>query len=215
MRWKTVLGGGLAIILTASAGCKQTCYLTECDVSRYMENSGIPARLECDPNAGVIPSAVAITTAPSTVDAPERPIRNMKLNEAITIALQQRLLERELQRRLIRRIDARRQIRELVRDGKRNSCDAAGGQRFDDARLERGGFRPDRIDRIPRLERVERRADWPIGRVPVHARRPDRIEPREGTVDFQTGDGRIQCKNADIVGDSSARGCGQQAVIAG
>jgi outer membrane protein TolC len=89
MRWKTVLGGGLAFILAASAGCKQACYLTECDVDRYVHGSGVPSHLETDSHLGVVPSASSITPQPATVHDPERPIRYLPLAEAISIALQQ------------------------------------------------------------------------------------------------------------------------------
>jgi outer membrane protein TolC len=89
MRWKKVLRGGLALILAASAGCKQTCYMTECDVDRYIHNSAIPANMECTPDLGVRPSPAALTPPPSTVDDPERPIRYLPLAEAVSISLQQ------------------------------------------------------------------------------------------------------------------------------
>jgi outer membrane protein TolC len=90
MHWKTVLGGGLAFILAASAGCKQPVYLTDADLNRfYVHGGGIPANLECDPHAGVVPSPAAISPAPATVNDPERPIRYLPLAEAISIALQQ------------------------------------------------------------------------------------------------------------------------------
>jgi outer membrane protein TolC len=89
MRWKTVLGGGLAFILAASAGCKQTCYLTREDVNRYVNGAGVPGHLETDPNAGIMPAAAAISPPPATVNDPERPIRYIPLAEAVSIALQQ------------------------------------------------------------------------------------------------------------------------------
>jgi outer membrane protein TolC len=90
MRWKTVLGGGLALILAASAGCKQPIYMTDADMNRFYANgSGIPSHMECDPHVGVVPSAAAISPPPPTVNDPERPIRYLPLAEAISIALQQ------------------------------------------------------------------------------------------------------------------------------
>jgi outer membrane protein TolC len=90
MRWKNVLGGGLALILAASAGCKQTCYLSECEYQNCLNKADLGrSSTECDPHAGVTPSPAAITAAPSTVDEPERPIRYLPLAEAIAIALQQ------------------------------------------------------------------------------------------------------------------------------
>jgi outer membrane protein TolC len=90
MRWKNVLGGGLALILAASAGCKQTCYMTECEMQNCLSKADLPGRnLECDPHAGVTPSPAAFTAPPTTVDEPERPIRYIPLAEAIAIALQQ------------------------------------------------------------------------------------------------------------------------------
>ncbi len=89
MRWKKWLGGGLALILAASAGCKQNCYLTECDVNKYVANGSLPSGAEGDPTLGVTPSPAAQVPRPSTVDEPERPIRYMSLAEAIAISLQQ------------------------------------------------------------------------------------------------------------------------------
>jgi outer membrane protein TolC len=89
MRWKKVLGGGLALILAASAGCKQTCWLSPCDVDRYLNNAEIPAHAECIPDLGVKPTPAALTAAPTTVNDPERPIRYLPLAEAVSIALQQ------------------------------------------------------------------------------------------------------------------------------
>lgn len=88
MRWKKVLRGGLALILAASAGCKQTCYLTECDVDHYVKAGHLPPNAECDTSLGITPSSAAITPPPTTVNEPERPIRYLSLAEAIAIALQ-------------------------------------------------------------------------------------------------------------------------------
>jgi outer membrane protein TolC len=85
MRWKHVVVG-LALTLAGVAGCKQQCFLHECDYEHYRELGPLP-QLECDPNASVQPATAAIP-APTTVLDPERPPRYLSLAEAIAIALE-------------------------------------------------------------------------------------------------------------------------------
>ncbi len=76
---------GLAIGLAATVGCKQQCYVTECDLNHYANL--MPANLEFDPGASIIPSGSSVP-APATVLNPEREIRYLSLPEAIAMALE-------------------------------------------------------------------------------------------------------------------------------
>jgi outer membrane protein TolC len=87
MRWITVVGG-LTLALALAAGCKQPCYMTECDYDHY-HLLGIPDKLECDPSAGSQPGLLSQTGPPATVLHPERKIRYISLAEAISISLEQ------------------------------------------------------------------------------------------------------------------------------
>jgi outer membrane protein TolC len=87
MRWMTMVVG-LALGLALVAGCKQQCFLHECDYNHYHElGLGLPADLECSSSS---PAALAqsIIPKPATVLDPERDIRYMSLAEAISIALE-------------------------------------------------------------------------------------------------------------------------------
>jgi outer membrane protein TolC len=86
MRWKRV-GLGLALIIAGIAGCKQQCFLNECDYEHY-RNIGLSNRLETDPTVSMQP-ATAVVPTPATVLDPERPIRYLSLAEAIAMALEQ------------------------------------------------------------------------------------------------------------------------------
>src|SRR5262245_53832209 len=86
MRWKTEVAG-LALILALIAGCKQQCFMTECDFndSRY----NMP-KLECGPGPGLTQeTGIAHAPVPATVNHPERPPRYISLAECIAIALEQ------------------------------------------------------------------------------------------------------------------------------
>jgi outer membrane protein TolC len=87
MRWKIVTVA-LALSLAASlVGCKQQCYLTECDFDHYRKANLLPANLENDPTASIVPSTQDVP-APTTVLNPERQIRYVTLAEAIANALE-------------------------------------------------------------------------------------------------------------------------------
>lgn len=86
MRWKHV-GVGLALILAGALGCKQQCFLTECDYEHYC-NIGLTKRLECDPTVSIQPATLTVPT-PATVLDPERKPRYLSLAEAIALALEQ------------------------------------------------------------------------------------------------------------------------------
>lgn len=71
-----------------TVGCTQRVYLPEPDAQHLTKSQGLPANLETNPHATLVPEA-RTTPAPSTVDDPDRPIRYMSLAEAIAIALEQ------------------------------------------------------------------------------------------------------------------------------
>jgi outer membrane protein TolC len=87
MRWKQVIVA-LAVILAAISGCKQQCFLFECDYDHYHRDIGFPERVECDPSS-VIEPATATVPPPSTINDAERPPRYLSLAEAVAIALEQ------------------------------------------------------------------------------------------------------------------------------
>jgi outer membrane protein TolC len=86
MRWKTIVAG-LALALASAVGCKQQCFLAECDYDHYVKDLTLPPNLPCDPSVSVIPSTSQIA-APATVTSPERTVRYMSLAEAIAMSLE-------------------------------------------------------------------------------------------------------------------------------
>ena len=84
MRWKTVVAG-LALALGLTVGCKQQCFLTECDFEHYRNLA--PSSLPTNPAATILPSG-SNTPKPATVLDPERPPRHLSLPEAIAMALE-------------------------------------------------------------------------------------------------------------------------------
>lgn len=87
MRWKKVVGV-VSMCLATAAGCKQQCYLTECDANNYLKY--MPAGMECMSEGPGIPAAkAALTAAPTTVNNPERPPHFVTLAECIAVALEQ------------------------------------------------------------------------------------------------------------------------------
>jgi outer membrane protein TolC len=67
-------------------GCKQQCFLSECDYNHYRD-IGLPPNLECSPAAAITPAS-SIIAAPATVLSPEREIRYVTLTEAISMGLE-------------------------------------------------------------------------------------------------------------------------------
>jgi len=65
MRWKTMVTG-LALALASAVGCKQQCFLAECDYDHYVKDLALPANLPCDPSVSITPSMSGIA-APATV----------------------------------------------------------------------------------------------------------------------------------------------------
>ena len=86
MRWKHAVVG-LALTIAGAAGCKQQCFLTECDYNHF-KDIGLPDRVQCDPKVSIQPITAAVPP-PSTVLDPERKPRYLSLAEAIAIALEQ------------------------------------------------------------------------------------------------------------------------------
>jgi outer membrane protein TolC len=84
MRWKHVVVG-LALTVVGALGCKQNCFLQECDYDDY-KKFALPY-LECDPKASVEPATGAMP-APTTVKDLDRPDRYLSLSEAIAMALE-------------------------------------------------------------------------------------------------------------------------------
>jgi outer membrane protein TolC len=85
MRWKFAVMG-LALAVAGVVGCKQQCFLTECDYEHY-HAVGLPPALDCAPKDLLTPVVPDVPT-PATVLNPEREIRNLTLSEAIAIALE-------------------------------------------------------------------------------------------------------------------------------
>jgi outer membrane protein TolC len=88
MRW-TIGLSTLALLMALAAGCKQQCFLLECDKDHYVKN--LAGFLEFDPDASQRPASVVHTNGgtPSTVLDPDRKIRYLSLAEAISISLEQ------------------------------------------------------------------------------------------------------------------------------
>ncbi|HKB35871.1 MAG TPA: TolC family protein [Gemmataceae bacterium] len=89
MRWTTILST-LALLMATATGCKQQCFLKECDEKHYRDN--LAGRfLEFDPEASQKPASVVhnFSGSPPTVLDPDRPKRYLSLAEAISIALEQ------------------------------------------------------------------------------------------------------------------------------
>src|SRR5438445_367904 len=86
MRWKKVILG-LALSAAGLVGCKQNCFIMECDHPHYKDISTAMPRLECDPSMSVTPSIAAIPR-PSRVDDPDRKLRFLTLQESFALALE-------------------------------------------------------------------------------------------------------------------------------
>jgi outer membrane protein TolC len=84
MRWKSFCWG-LALLLAATAGCKQRLFITQDDYD-YAKGISVAA-LETDPRTSCKPT-LDVTPPPPTVNNPEQEIRLLALAEAIAIALE-------------------------------------------------------------------------------------------------------------------------------
>src|SRR5581483_1015298 len=97
MRWKSAVFG-LALSWAAVVGCKQQCFLSECDYDHY-HHIGLPPMGDCDPTASLKPM-ISITPDPTTILDPDRPIRYLSLAEAIAVALEQGSVGNQVQQQL-------------------------------------------------------------------------------------------------------------------
>lgn len=96
MRWTNVVVG-LALTAAGIAGCKQQCFIHECDYEHYHKLiQGMPSNLECDPTASIQP-VLGLTPPPSTILDPARPIRYLSLAETIALALEQGTVGQQVQ----------------------------------------------------------------------------------------------------------------------
>jgi outer membrane protein TolC len=86
MRWIIRLGMAVLVIAVFVVGCKQPYYMTESDMSHYRD-MGLPANLECNPAAGIVPAS-ATMLAPATPEGEQRPVRYISLAEALALALE-------------------------------------------------------------------------------------------------------------------------------
>ncbi len=73
--------------LIGAVGCKQQCFVPECDRDQYKNMHGIPHDLEAMTPPEIQPLA-GDAPKPGTVDDPDRPIRYLSLSEAVAIALE-------------------------------------------------------------------------------------------------------------------------------
>ncbi|HZU39204.1 MAG TPA: TolC family protein [Gemmataceae bacterium] len=85
MRWNALAVLGV-LALAIMAGCKEQCFVHDCDLEQYSRLTGVPD-LECKPGATILPSGTC-TPAPATVLQPERPSRYITLAEAFALALE-------------------------------------------------------------------------------------------------------------------------------
>jgi outer membrane protein TolC len=86
MRWKSTVIG-LTAAMAFALGCKQQCFLYECDSTEAYRRLGLTPQLENDPTPSIVPSVGSITKPP-TINDSERPPRYISLAEAIAMALE-------------------------------------------------------------------------------------------------------------------------------
>ena len=86
MRWKTTVVGLLAA-LAVGVGCKQQCFLYECDANATYAGLGLSPRLENDPTPSIVPATGSVGK-PASIDDAERPSRYLSLAEAFALALE-------------------------------------------------------------------------------------------------------------------------------
>ncbi|OAI46820.1 hypothetical protein AYO44_10610 [Planctomycetaceae bacterium SCGC AG-212-F19] len=86
MRRQAIVWGLLVGVVAVVVGCKQQCFLPECDYDHYRQL--MPQQLECTAGAPILPETTDVPE-PATVLSPERKIRYMALAEAIALALEQ------------------------------------------------------------------------------------------------------------------------------
>src|SRR5260370_17302572 len=86
MRWKTTVVGLMAALAFA-VGCKQQCFLYECDRNATYAGLGLSSRLEVDPTPSIVP-ATATVGKPATIDDAERPPHYLSLAEPFPMCLE-------------------------------------------------------------------------------------------------------------------------------
>src|SRR5262249_20984879 len=86
MRWKST-DIGLIAAMAIALGCKQQCFLYECDSTEAYRRLGLTPQLENDPTPSIVPS-VGSMAKPPTINDSERPPRYISLAEAIAMALE-------------------------------------------------------------------------------------------------------------------------------
>src|SRR5436309_363873 len=85
MRW-TKRTWIAALLLAALTGCKQQCFIKECDWCHTRDN--LAGQLELNYHASDPAVSVVHSSQPNTVLDPERPAHYMCLAEAISLALE-------------------------------------------------------------------------------------------------------------------------------
>jgi outer membrane protein TolC len=86
MRWKATVVGLLAALAFA-VGCKQQCFLYECDATETYKHLGLTPQLEYDPTPSIVPASANVGK-PATIDDSERPPRYLSLAEAFAMSLE-------------------------------------------------------------------------------------------------------------------------------
>jgi outer membrane protein TolC len=86
MRWKTAVVG-LLFAMALAIGCKQQCFLYECDATDAYRRLGLTPQLENDPTPSIVASTGNVAK-PATIDDSERPPRYISLGEAIAMSLE-------------------------------------------------------------------------------------------------------------------------------
>src|SRR5262245_32270074 len=87
MRGKAMVCG-LLLSLAVIGGCKQQCFLKECDYDHYRELTAQNLDCACPPGNLLPPEAGNVPPPPTVLD-PNRPIRYLSLSEALAVALEQ------------------------------------------------------------------------------------------------------------------------------
>ena len=88
MRWTRKIWT-LVLLLAAAAGCKQQCFITECDYQHYRDKLAGDIEYQPDIASGARPVSVIHTTSPTTIFDPDRKVKYLSLAESISIALEQ------------------------------------------------------------------------------------------------------------------------------
>src|SRR5437588_13114254 len=76
---------GLSWTMAITAGCQQKCFISE---KAFYDAHDLPANLENGDSLAMVQPTSERSAAPPTVDQPDRPPRNMSLQEAIAISLE-------------------------------------------------------------------------------------------------------------------------------